>query len=220
MSNIDNGTNKDMNTDMNKGIGKGMAKADTSRSAQGMGGGMGEGMGAQSAPFEGMEEQYQDLGGAPGGIRGMASKAGEKIMDTAERQKGIGADYVDGIAEAVRRAAGEFESQVPQAAHYIRYAADQMKTMSDSFRRRDMSQMIEDVQSFARRQPTAFLGLSFLAGFAAIRFLRSGAPASSGRRMSSGEGDDWQGRGAMDDGRFGAASSSSGMPGMTPGAGL
>ena len=208
MSNIDNGMNKDMN----KGIGKG-------GSPRGDRGG-GEAMGSQSAPFEGMEEQHQDLGGAPGGIRGMAAKAGEKIVETAERQKGMGADYVDGIAEAVRRAAGEFESQVPQAAHYIRYAADQMETMSDSFRRRDMSQMMQDVQSFARRQPTAFLGLSFLAGFAAIRFLRSGAPPSSGRRMSSGEGDDWQGRSAMDDGRFGAASSSSGMPGMTPGAGL
>lgn len=216
MSNIDNGMNKDLNT----GIGKGMDKAGGSRSAQRTGEGLGEGMGAQSAPFEGMEEQYQDLGGSPGGIRGMAAKAGEKIVETAERQKGMGADYVDGIAEAVRRAAGEFESQVPQAAHYIRYAADQMETMSDSFRRRDMSQMMQDVQSFARRQPTAFLGLSFLAGFAAIRFLRSGAPPSSGRRMSSGEGDDWQGRGAMDDGRFGAASSSSGMSGTTPGAGL
>lgn len=217
MSNIDNGTNKDMNTDMNKGIGKGMAKAGTSRSAQGMG----DGMGAQSAPFEGMEEQYQDLGGAPGGIRGMASKAGEKIMDTAERQKGIGADYVDGIAEAVRRAAGEFESQAPQAAHYIRYAADQMETMSDSFRRRDMSQMIEDVQSFARRQPTAFLGLSFLAGFAAIRFLRSGAPpSSSARSMSFADRGDWQDRGVMDDGRFGTASATSAMPGAGTGPGL
>ena len=39
----------------------------------------------------------------------MASKAGEKIMDTAERQKAMGADYVDNIAEAVRRAAGEFD---------------------------------------------------------------------------------------------------------------
>lgn len=210
MSNIDNGTNKDMNTDINKGTGKGMNKSGSARSAQGMG--------APSAPFEGMEEQYQDLGGAPGGIRDMASRAGEKIMDTAERQKGVGADYVDGIAEAVRRAAGEFETQMPQAAHYIRYAADQMETMSDSFRRRDMSQMLQDVQSFARRQPTAFLGLSVLAGFAAIRFLRSGAPPStSARSMSSGAGGDWQGRGAMDDGRFGAAS---GMSGTTPRAGL
>ena len=172
--------------------------------------------GQQSSSFGGMEEQHQDLGGMPGGegqpgIRGMASKAGEKIMDTAERQKAMGADYVDGIAEAVRRAAGEFEGQVPQAAHYIRYAADQMETMSDSLRRRDLSQMMSDVQGFARRQPTAFLGLSFLAGFAAMRFLRSGAsaaPASSGSER-------WQDREPADDGRFGTASS-----GMTPGSGI
>ena len=167
------------------------------------------GMG-QSTPFGGMEERHQDPGGPAVGVRGMASKAGEKIMDTAERQKAMGADYVDDIAGAVRRAADEFDDQIPQAAQYIRYAADQMETMSDSLRRRDISQMMQDVQSFARRQPTAFLGLSFVAGFAAIRFLRSG---SSG---SSTDGDRWQGReGTRDEERFGESRS-----GRMPGAGL
>lgn len=151
----------------------------------------------------GMGERQHELGGLPGSpedLRGMASKAGNKIMDSAERQKVAGADYVDGIAEAVRRAAGEFETQVPQAADYIRYAADQMETMSDSLRRRDISQMVSDVQSFARRQPTAFLGLSFIAGFAAMRFLRSGASAASGN-------DGWQEREPVDDGRYGSPAS-------------
>ncbi len=168
--------------------------SDINTSGTNTSGGMG---GQSSSSFGGMEEQHQDLGGTPGGVRGIASKAGEKIMDTAERQKAVGADYVDNIADAVRRAAGEFEGQVPQAAQYIRYAADQMESMSDSFRRRDISQMMQDVQSFARRQPTAFLGLSFIAGFAAIRFLRSGSSASSGSR--------WQDREPSDDGRYGAS---------------
>ena len=175
------------------------------------------GMGEQSSSFGGMEEQHQDLGGSPGGMRGMASKAGEQIMDSAERQKAMGADYVDNIAEAVRRAAGEFDEQVPQAAHYIRYAADQMETMSDSFRRRDISQMMQDVQSFAHRQPTAFLGISFLAGFAAIRFLRSG---SSGSGMSSSSnGGRWQDREPSDDGRYGGSSSSGNWQGSGAGMG-
>jgi hypothetical protein len=190
------------------------------------------GIGSQSSSsFGGMEEQRQDLGGIPGSVRGMASKAGEKIMDTAEHQKAIGADYVDGIADAVRRAADGFDGQVPQAAEYIRYAADQMETMSDSFRRRDISQMMSDVQSFARRQPTAFLGLSFLAGFAAVRFLRSG---SSGSAMASGN--NWQDREPANNDRYGAPSSSgswqgsaaptnddrfgSASSGRTPGSGL
>lgn len=173
-------------------------------------------MGSQSSSFSGMEEQHQDLDGAPGGVRGMASKAGEKIMETADRQKAVGADYVDNIAEAVRRAAGEFEGQVPQAAQYIRYAADQMETMSDSLRRRDISQMLSDVTSFARRQPTAFLGISFLAGFAAVRFLRSGSQGMSGM-SSTGR---WQDSEPSDDGRFGSTSSMGSGSGMNAGQGM
>jgi len=152
----------------------------------------------------GMEDQRSDdmsgrgmSGSGMGGVRGMATQAGEKLMDTAEQQKMAGADFVTSLADATRRAAGEFEDQVPQAAEYIRYAADQMQTMSDSLRRRDVGQMLSDVQSFARRQPTAFLGVSFLAGFAAIRFLRS----SSGR-MSNG-GSSGYGRGRMSGGESG-----------------
>lgn len=172
----------------------------------------------QSSFGPGMEEQHQELGGMPGGdfregqsqggVRGMASKAGEKLMDTAERQKMAGADFVENIAESVRRAAGEFEGQVPQAAQYIRYAADQIDVMTDSLRRRDIGQMMSDVQSFARRQPTAFLGLSFLAGFAAIRFLRSGASANGDRSS-------WQGGEPNDDGRYGAAGDIGGAMGSS-----
>ena len=167
----------------------------------GTGTGMGEGSGGGMS--EGLDR-----------VRGMASKAGEKLMDTAEHQKRAGADYMTGIAEAVRRAASEFDDPVPQAAQYIRLAADQMETMSDSIRRRDMGQMLSDVQSFARRQPTAFLGLSLLAGFAAMRFLRSTSPGPSSDGGPNGrfrrEEDDLE-----DDGRYGAAGGSarSGMSG-------
>lgn len=143
----------------------------------------------------------QDEGSAgEGGIGKMASRAGEKLMDTAEHQKQAGADFVTDMAGAVRRAAGEFEQQLPEAADYIRYAADQIETMSDSIRRRDVGQMVEDVQSFARRQPTAFLGLSFLAGFAAIRLLRSGSRGRNGSSGSSAHRD----AEPEDSGRYGA----------------
>jgi hypothetical protein len=144
-------------------------------------------------------------GGAPGedmaeGVTSMASQAREKLMNTAEDQKRAGADYVVGVADAVRRAASEFDEQIPQAGQYIRSAADQMQTMADSVRRRDVGQMLSDVKSFARRQPTAFLGASFLAGFVAIRFLRSSS------RNGSGMGSNWQRQEPMDDGRYGSSS--------------
>jgi hypothetical protein len=116
----------------------------------------------------------------------VASKASEKLLNSVAEQKAASADFVSGMAGALRRAANEF-GELPQAAQYIRLAANQVDSVSDAFRKRDLSQLVSDVQGFARRQPTAFLGIAVLAGFAAVRFLKtSTAPnatsPASGRR--------------------------------------
>jgi len=122
---------------------------------------------------EGVKEQAAKL---TEGAKDLATQAGETLLHSAEEQKAAGADFIAGMVGAVRRAANEFQD-VPQAAHYIRQAAEQMESVSDAFRRRDVGQLISDVQSFARRQPTAFLGVTVLAGFAAVRFLKSSTSA-------------------------------------------
>lgn len=114
----------------------------------------------------------------------MLSRASETLHDAAEQQKAAGANFMGDMAGAVRRAAGEFEGRVPQAAEYIRYAADQMDNMSDAVRRRDVGQIVSDLRGFARRQPTAFLGATFLAGFAAVRFLKSSSSESTSSRAA------------------------------------
>ena len=117
------------------------------------------------------------------------SGAGDKLRSAAEDQKNAGADFVTGIAAAVRRAAGEFDNQIPQAGEYIRRAADQIDNTSDAVRQRDLSELFDGVQDFARRQPTAFLGATVLAGFVAIRFLKSSrsSGASSGASQYQNE---------------------------------
>jgi len=112
------------------------------------------------------------------------SGAGDKLRSAAEDQKNSGADFVAGIASAVRRAAGEFDNQIPQAGEYIRRAADQIDITSDAIRQRDLGELLQGVQDFARRQPTAFLGATVLAGFVAIRFLKSSRPSGAGGRVS------------------------------------
>jgi len=112
------------------------------------------------------------------------SGAGDKLWSAAEDQKNSGADFVTGIAAAVRRAAGGFDNQIPQAGEYIRRAADQIDKTSDAIRQRDLSELLDGVQDFARRQPTAFLGATVLAGFAAIRFVRSSRSSGAGRGAS------------------------------------
>jgi len=105
--------------------------------------------------------------------RAAASGATQKLRSAAEDQKNAGADFVSGIAGAVRRAAGEFDDQIPLAGDYIRRAAEQIDGASDALRRRELAELFQGVQDFARRQPTAFLGASVLAGFAVARFLKS-----------------------------------------------
>jgi len=106
----------------------------------------------------------------------VASDAGEKLLATVSDQKAAGADYVGNVANIIRRTAYEFDSEMPQAGHYIRKAAAQLDHVSEAMRNKNMSEIVGNVQDFARKQPTAFFGAAVLLGFAAVRFLKS-APA-------------------------------------------
>jgi hypothetical protein len=126
-----------------------------------------------------------------------ASQATDKFKKTVDGQKNVGAEYVGGLADTMRRAAREFDNDLPIAGTYIRKAASQVESVSDSIRNGNFNDLLRSAQSFARRQPTAFLGMAVLAGFGAVRFLKSSAETSgsggsgemshrtSGNRMSS-----------------------------------
>ncbi len=122
-------------------------------------------------------DQMGEIGTA---ARDMAADATGKVRSALNDQKTAGADYLGTIASAVQRAAGEFEADVPQAAQYIRQTAGQIETVANAFRQRDMRELVGEVQQFARRQPTLFFGGAVILGFAALRFLKSSAPAPSG----------------------------------------
>jgi hypothetical protein len=111
--------------------------------------------------------------------KGVASNAGEKLRASVSEQRAVGADYVGNVANIIRRTAYEFDSDIPQAGHYIRKAAAQLENVSDAMRNRDMSEIVGNVQDFARKQPTAFFGAAVLLGFAAVRFLKSGSSSTA-----------------------------------------
>lgn len=108
----------------------------------------------------------------------LASETGEKLSETIADQKNASADYAKTFADSLRRAAGEFDQQIPLAGQYIRSAAEQVDAVSNSVRNGNVGDLVKGAQDFARRQPTAFLGLTALAGFALVRFLKSSEGAS------------------------------------------
>jgi hypothetical protein len=116
----------------------------------------------------------------------MASQATDKLKQTVEGQKNAGADYVGNLADTMRRCAREFDQDLPIAGAYIRKAAAQLEGVSDSIKTGNISDLVSGAQSFARRQPTAFLGLAVLAGFGAVRFLKSSANSSDSASQSAG----------------------------------
>jgi ElaB/YqjD/DUF883 family membrane-anchored ribosome-binding protein len=124
------------------------------------------------------------VSGVVDAAKDMASQATDKLKDTVTERKGAGADYVGSLADTIRRAAKEFDTDLPIAGSYMRKAASQVEGVSDSIRSGDFNDVVRNAQDFARRQPTAFLGLAALAGFAVVRFLKS----SSDNKHSSSDG--------------------------------
>lgn len=122
-----------------------------------------------SSSTAGLKDKASDLVDS---AKGMAAQSGDKILGALEEQKSAGADKVSGFADAMRRAADELDKELPPAANLVRQAADQIDAASDAVRNRDFRQLAGTVQDFARRQPAAFLGLTVLAGFAAVRLLK------------------------------------------------
>jgi hypothetical protein len=119
----------------------------------------------------------------------VASQATDKVKQTVDGQKSAGAEYVGSLADTIRRAAREFDSDLPIAGTYIRKAASQVEGVADTIRTGTFKDLVRGAQSFARRQPTAFLGMAVLAGFGAVRFLKSSANESEGHssRPAGGE---------------------------------
>jgi len=126
---------------------------------------------------EKFKEQASELVDA---AKNVASQATDRLKDKVSEQRGAGAEYVGTLAETIRRAAREFDNDLPIAGKYIRKAAAQVENVSDSIRTGDINDLVSSAQSFARRQPTAFLGMAVLAGFAAVRFLKSSSDTSFG----------------------------------------
>lgn len=147
-----------------------------------------------------LRSQASDVAGSAGDtIREQASDyldaakdagadAADRLKEMLDAQKGAGARYVGGIAQAIRRAAREFDNDLPFAGTYLRKAASQVDAVSDSVEKGDFNDLLSEAQEFARRQPAAFLGITVLAGFGIVRLLKSSSRDSSAGRseMSTG----------------------------------
>lgn len=114
----------------------------------------------------------------------VASDAGARLNETVSEQRGAGADYANRLADSIDRAADQFGAEFPIAGSYMRSAASHVQSAAEALRTGNIDHLVKGAQSFAQRQPTAFLGLAFLAGFGVVRFVK-GASSRTGSTADS-----------------------------------
>ena len=147
-------------------------------------------LGLAAASSETIKNQASEFGDA---AKDVASEATDKLKQTVDSQKSAGADYVGSLAGTIRRAAKEFDGDLPIAGSYIRKAASQVEGVADTIRTGNFKDLVRGAQSFARRQPTAFLGMAVLAGFGVVRFLKSSANETEVSAPHQASGDRYSG---------------------------
>jgi gas vesicle protein len=131
------------------------------------------------------EDKLQEAADA---AKDVASGAADRLQDQVKEQQRGGADFVKQFAGNIRDAARAFESDAPFAARGINSAAEYVEDAAEKIRNGSFRDLVDGATDFAKRQPAAFLGISVLAGFAAIRFLK----ASGGQPSPSQQNNNWK----------------------------
>jgi hypothetical protein len=115
--------------------------------------------------------------------RGVMDRMRESATAQLSTQKTRATDGLGGVAKAVRQSAQPLrDNRQDMIADYVERAADQLEQFTTRLRDRDVSELMDDAQRFARRQPALFIGAAFAAGVIGARFLKS---SSEGRRRSN-----------------------------------
>jgi ABC-type transporter Mla subunit MlaD len=116
-----------------------------------------------------------------------ASETAEHLQDKAREQQRSGADFIERLAGNIREAAHAFDGDAPFAARGINSAAEYVEGAAEKIRNGSFRDLVDGATDFAKRQPAAFLGLSVLAGFTAVRFLKASRTQPTSSQSLNGE---------------------------------
>jgi hypothetical protein len=108
----------------------------------------------------------------------------QQASNQLNRQKETAASELSTVVNAVRRFGESLnnEGQGPIARFAAQYgdkAADGLDRVARYLREQDPKQLLNDVQSFGRRQPALLIGGAFLLGFAGARIIKSSMDAAT-----------------------------------------
>jgi hypothetical protein len=114
----------------------------------------------------------------------LLSQAQQQAVSRLDEQKANAVGGLGAVAETLRQTGQQLRDNdqgviTQYVSQYSETAANQVEKVSSYLGERDVNQLIGDVESFARREPTLFIAGAFLLGLAGARFLRASAPPNS-----------------------------------------
>ena len=104
----------------------------------------------------------------------------QQASTRVNEQKARAAEGLGSVANAIRQATEHLRSENQTLAAYADTAVDQIQVFADRMRDKDPAEMLQDVERFARRNPTAFVGAAFFLGLGLARFLKSSGTQGDG----------------------------------------
>ena len=132
-------------------------------------------------------EQTNSTSAAPSTTRGVMDRVREGATSQLSNQKDRAMDGLGSLAHAVRQSTQPLrDNQQDTVAQYVERAADQIEQFSVRLRERDVSELLQDAQQFARRRPLMFIGAAFACGVVAVRFLKSSGTSRQGSAVRDG----------------------------------
>jgi ElaB/YqjD/DUF883 family membrane-anchored ribosome-binding protein len=139
-------------------------------------------------------DRMSGSGSSPNLRSGAASTITSQVQDTLDQQVVRGARMMTNVAHSARRAADELETDAPQIAGLVRGVADRVEEYSRNLEHQSVTDIYEAASDFTRRQPAAVFGIAALAGFFALRTLKSSqTSAASGTRANSAGSEEFHG---------------------------
>lgn len=106
----------------------------------------------------------------------LAGNVGHRVADTVEDrlsdQRLRAADSLGQVAHSLRSAGQQMPSE-NGLGRYVSQAADRVDDLAGFIKEHEISELVDNFEDMARRQPAAFLGGAFALGLVGARFLKS-----------------------------------------------
>lgn len=134
-------------------------------------------------------------GGNSPNTSGLMNTIREKTNTQLASQKDRAMEGFGSVVGAVRQTGQQLRDKNPALAGYVDKTAEQLERWASDIRDKDVSELLDDVKSFAKRRPAVFLGGAVALGLVAARLAKS----SGSEVRSTPRARDWSSRTSADE---------------------